>query len=40
MNIIATVEGSSEKKGKVLDNPMTLKAIQDAVRACDGIPQK
>ncbi|QXO94517.1 flavodoxin family protein [Methanospirillum purgamenti] len=40
MNIIATVEGSSEKKGKVLDNPMTLKAIQDAVRECDGIPQK
>ena len=37
MNIIATVEGKSEKKGKVLENEMTIKAIVDAVRACDGI---
>ena len=37
MNVIATVEGKSEKKGKVLDNEMTMKAIQDAVRSCDGI---
>lgn len=40
MNIIATVEGKSEKKGKVLENEMTVKAIADAVRACDGIIPK
>lgn len=37
MNIIATIEGVSEKKGHVLDNEMTLKTISDAVRACEGI---
>jgi multimeric flavodoxin WrbA len=40
MNIIATVEGKCEKKGKVLENEMTVKAIADAVRACDLIMPK
>ncbi len=37
MHIIATIEGKSEKKGRVLENDMTVKAIEDAVRACDQI---
>lgn len=40
MNIIATVEGKCEKKGKVLENEMTVKAISNAVRACDLIVPK
>jgi multimeric flavodoxin WrbA len=37
MNIIATIEGKCEKKGKVLEDAMTQKAVEDAVRACDRI---
>lgn len=37
MNIVGTVEGKCERKGRVLDNEMTVKAIQDAVRVCTGI---
>lgn len=40
MQIFATVEGTSEQKGRVLDNEMTLKAIQDTVRSCGGISSK
>jgi len=37
MDIIATVEGICEKKGRVLENKMTLKAIHDAVRDVNSI---
>jgi len=35
MDIIGTIEGISEEKGKVLKNEMTVKAIQDIVRSCN-----
>jgi len=35
MNIVATVEGKCNKKGRILENEMTMKAIQDAIRSCD-----